>query len=241
MKGFVDFTGGKSAAKVTETGKKKKIGGEVSAADAYEDYLESKDWKAKLFSSVAWGEKLSAPAFTKAMKIYLTELQTGTFLDMPVATGLVSINAYAEFKEMRFYAVDRSSDALNRTYEKLWGRHIENTILVQADYDKLPFHDGYFDGVTAFAGTNFIKNINDSFREVHRVLKKGSRFSGVAFIKTGKQFSDKAVEMFVTSKNIFQSIFEKAELQSALSEAGFADISMSRFESDSLMRFCATK
>ncbi|MCE1248837.1 MAG: methyltransferase domain-containing protein [Firmicutes bacterium] len=240
MKGFVDFTGGKGAPKVVDTNKSKKVV-EPSPADIYENYLESKDWKAKLFSSMTWGEKLTAPAFTKAMKVFLTEHQTGTFLDLPVATGLVSVNAFAEFKDMRFYAVDRSTEALNRAYFKLWGRNITNTILVQADYNKLPFKAEYFDGVTAFAGVNFIKNIKEAFREIFRVLKKGRRFTGVCFIKTGKQLADKAIEMFVTQKNVFQSIPEKEELQAALTDAGFGEVTLSRFEVDSLMRFSGTK
>lgn len=238
MKGFADFIGHGSAKKVT---KRVSLHKEQTFADVYEDFLESKNWKSKTFNSIAWGIRLNPDIFRKSMKVFLTELQEGMILDIPIVSGIISTPVYVDFHRMTFVAVGYSSDNLHNAYNRIAGKGIDNTILVQGEPHKLPLKDEIFDSAVSFAGINFIRNYSGAFKEIFRVLKKGTKFTGVAYVRGIKNFTDTLVTKLLLPKNYFYSVFTKDELQKALTAAGFSNITISKFESDVLVRVTATK
>ncbi|MCD4782786.1 MAG: class I SAM-dependent methyltransferase [Candidatus Eremiobacteraeota bacterium] len=238
MRGFVDFVGHGSAKRVTKRISSNK---EQTFADLYEDFLGAKNWKSKTFNSIAWGISLNPDLFTKPMKVFLTEVQEGMVLDIPVVSGIISTPVYMDFRRMTFVAVGYSSDCLQKAHGRLAGKDVDNTILIQGEAHKLPLRDGTFDTATSFGGINFIKNYSGAFKEIFRVLKKGAKFTGVAYVRGIKNLTDTIVDKLLLPKNYFNSVFTKDELQKALAAAGFSNISISRFESDTLVIVTATK
>jgi len=237
-KGFVDFVGHGSAKRVT---KRVPMNKEQTSADLYEDYMESRDWKSKTFNSIAWGTRLTSGMFSKPMKVFLTELQEGMILDIPVVSGLVSTPVYLDFHQMTFVAMGYSSDNLHNAYNRIAGKGVDNTILIQGEPHKLPLKDEIFDAATSFAGINLIKNYSGAFKEIFRVLKKGAKFTGVAYVRGIKNLTDMLVDKLLLPKNHFYSVFTKDELKKALTDAGFSNVTLSRFESNVFVRVNATK
>ncbi len=89
-----------------------------------------------------------------------------------------------------------------------------------ADVKKLPFEDGSFDVVTAFE-TIYYWQLEDSFKEVFRVLKKG----GVFMITN--EAAGRIPENFEWEKTIKGlKIYNAAQISSALKSAGFAEITV---------------
>ena len=89
-----------------------------------------------------------------------------------------------------------------------------------ADVKKLPFEDGSFDIVTAFE-TIYYWQLEDSFKEVFRVLKKG----GVFMITN--EAAGRIPENFEWEKQIpGLKIHTGEEIRTALESAGFSEISI---------------
>ena len=90
--------------------------------------------------------------------------------------------------------------------------------IVEGNVKSLPFEDNTFDIVTAFETVYFWPSIEDSFRQVWRVLKPGGRFV-IVNEADGEEKGikwDKVVDGMHT--------YNSAELQEHLINAGFADI-----------------
>lgn len=236
-RGFAGFVGTNSDKKVIPKYKPSKD----SLSELYEKFISSGDFLSSSFNFLVFGKKLDLAPFKNAMTVLLTELQSGFILDMPVMTGQTSFTIYQNFPSMKFVAADYQVDVLSLCFDRLEKVNSENTMLVQADPAKLPFVDGTFDAVMSFSGINFLKDYKTSFKEIFRVLREGAKFSGIAFILGEKSIADQIIEKFVSSKKIFESVFTMQELKEALIAAGFKNISLTRFESDSVVRVTAVK
>lgn len=56
---------------------------------------------------------------------------------------------------------------------------------IVGDAREMPFEDNQFDGVISFSALYYIKEINEAFREIHRIIKS----NGVAIIELGNLYS----------------------------------------------------
>ena len=235
--GFVGFVGRNSDKKVIPKYKPTRN----TLSEVYEKFLTSGDFLSNLFNNLIFGKKMEILPFRNAMTVLLTELQGGVVLDMPVMTGQISQSIYANFPGITFVATDYQVDVLSLCYDRLNKLNLDNTMMVQADPQNLPFKNEIFDAVTSYPGINFMKNYKKALTEIFRVLKPGGKFAGTAFLIGENKIADQIVEKIVSSKNIFQSVFTMQELKTALSKAGFKKISLARFESNSVVRINAEK
>lgn len=106
------------------------------------------------------------PAISKKIINHLSPTKTGQYLDVGCGSGnytqMIAENGY------RICGVDISEEMLAKARNK--SRHIE---WILGDARSLPFQDNQFDGATCTLATHHIKDIEKSFQEVFRVLKKG--------------------------------------------------------------------
>ena len=235
--GIADFVGQSSINTIVSPYKENSD----SLTDTYEDFMTSDDFFSGVVNHLLFGSDLNVVPFKNVMSVFLTELQEGLILDMPVMTGLLAGDVYHHFPRMTFVAADYPADAISLCYDRIKIRDSNNAMLVQADPRKLPFKDEIFDAVTSVVGINFMKEYKKAFEEIFRVLKKGGRFAGTAFVMGKKAIADQVVEKIVKRKGFFDSIFTLGEMENALTDAGFVDITIARFESDSMIKVFANK
>ena len=125
-------------------------------------------------------------------------------------TGRVSGIDYSEVSV-------RKSRALNRRAAEE-GR----CEVLQASVAKLPFEDARFDAVTAFETVYFWPGLQESFREVHRVLKPDGAFlicNECGDDRRGERWAEKIGGM---------TIYTAAQLKAELERAGFRGVQMHR-------------
>jgi ubiquinone/menaquinone biosynthesis C-methylase UbiE len=84
-------------------------------------------------------------------------------LEIGVGNGEVS-NYLA--KKYEVHCVDYSEHCLAKLSERVANKH-----LINLEVEKIPYSDGFFDAILAFAVLEHIKNIDHVMREIERVLK----------------------------------------------------------------------
>ena len=94
--------------------------------------------------------------------------------------------------------------------------------VLQASVAKLPFADARFDAVTAFETVYFWPGLQESFREVRRVLKPGG-----AFLICNECGDAKRDERW-TEKIDGMTIYTAAQLKAELERAGFRGVQIHR-------------
>ena len=95
--------------------------------------------------------------------------------------------------------------------------------VLQASVAKLPFEDARFDAVTAFETVYFWPGLQESFREVRRVLKPGG-----AFLICSECGGDAKRDERWTEKIDGMTIYTAAQLKAELERAGFRGVQMHR-------------
>ncbi|MHA1894080.1 MAG: class I SAM-dependent methyltransferase [Candidatus Helarchaeota archaeon] len=107
---------------------------------------------------------------------YQSELQSikkqltnkGTYIEIGVGTGRFSLPLGIQ------YGIDPSMKMLKIAKSK-------SIIVMKAIAEQLPFRDSRFDNVIMVTTICFLDNVNTSFKEVYRILKKGGFFT-VGFV-----------------------------------------------------------
>lgn len=92
-------------------------------------------------------------------------------LDIGCGTGFILELAHDYYNEL--YGVDITPAMIKKAKNKFKTNKIK---LFLASSDNLPFSDSYFDVVTAYGFLHHLPILIDTFKEVHRVLKKGGIF-----------------------------------------------------------------
>ena len=130
--------------------------------------VAAEKWKAK---SAAMG----APV-TEALVEYSRPIPGMQVLDIASGTGEPAITlARGVGPSGHVTALDVSSELLEIANKRASDRGLANFSAVQADAHSLPFPENSFDLATSRFGVMFFRDPEKAFRELHRVLRVGSR------------------------------------------------------------------
>ena len=130
--------------------------------------VAAEKWKAK---SAAMGAGV-----TRALIDYASPQLGMHVLDLASGTGEPAIGlASLVGNEGHVTALDLSAELLLIAEERAQQRGLDNLSTCHADAQSLPFPDQSFDLVTCRFGVMFFADCNKALREVHRVLRPGSR------------------------------------------------------------------
>ena len=80
--------------------------------------------------------------------------------------------------------------------DRLWNKGVVGSQWVQANGQKLPFIDNYFDCVTIAMGLRNITDKKEAMQAVYRVLKPGGRFVILEFSKLTNPLLQKAYDLY---------------------------------------------
>lgn len=108
----------------------------------------------------------------------------------------------------------RKSEKVNKA--EITSRRCE---ILQGNVHDLPFNSSFFDLVTAFETVYFWGDIDQSFRQIHRVLKKNGIFM-ICNESDGKNNKDNKWTDIIRGMKIYTS----EELEYSLKKSGFNDI-----------------
>ena len=108
----------------------------------------------------------------------LPEDFSGTLLEVPVGTGVLSLPHYQKMKAAKIVCLDYSEQMLAQAMASPAARGLHQVEFARGDVGNLPYLDSSFDCVLSLNGLHAFPNKMAAFCETHRVLKKGGTFTG---------------------------------------------------------------
>jgi len=98
-------------------------------------------------------------------------------LDIGCGTGFPMIELATRLDaESKVYGIDPWEKAVDRVKEKIELYEIKNADVITGAAESLPFEENFFDLIVSNNGINNVQDLNKTFTECFRVLKKGGQF-----------------------------------------------------------------
>ncbi len=98
-------------------------------------------------------------------------------LDIGCGFGFPSIELAMRLgKSSTIYGIDSWKEAVQRARRKISLFGTTNVEVLQGKAEEMPFGDGYFDLAVSNNGINNVRDIDRTFKELHRVSKPGAQF-----------------------------------------------------------------
>lgn len=135
---------------------------------------------------------------------------SGTLLEVPVGTGVLSLPHYHRMKSAKIVCLDYSEQMLQQAMESPAARGLHQVEFVRGDVGNLQYLDGSFDCVLSLNGLHAFPNKMAAFHETYRVLKKGGTFTGCCYVKGQNRITDLFVQAFCVPMGFFTPPFDTA-------------------------------
>lgn len=160
-----------------------------SRASFYSDYVTSSNILTKLLNLVLWGVA-SQYEFAQEILPFIPEDFDGILLDVPVGTGILTLEKYRKLQGARVIAVDYSLGMLLRAKQLYAKNGIKNVTLVRGDVGNLPIDNTKVDLCLSMNGFHAFSEKDIALREICRVLKSKGQFVGCFYIRGKRKFTD---------------------------------------------------
>ena len=177
-----------------------------SFAASYDRYQTLSGLHWKLFSLIAWG----ACDYTDMIQKPLSSIPDdfdGILLDVPVGTGIFTVEKYCTLKKATIVAVDYSLAMLQKAQTRYTQHGIHNVLFIRADVANLPIQQASIDMCLSMAGFHAFHKKDDALHEIARVLKTASLFSGTTYIKGKRLLTDLIVTLIFSARGAFTGPF----------------------------------
>lgn len=209
-------------------------------ANLYDGIITRSTPIGKLMDSLVWG--LDASLAAKWINDALAPIPedfSGTLLEVPVGTGVLTVPVYHSLPEAQITCLDYSAEMMKNAERRAEALAVQNVSFVQGDVGALPFEDESFDVVLSLNGFHAFPDKDAAFKETHRVLKKGGIFCGCFYIAGEFQRTDWFVKHMYVPKGFFTPPFETKEtLENRLKDL-YAEVRVSPVRAEGV--FCCVK
>lgn len=141
----------------------------------------------------------------------IPESFSGTLLEVPVGTGVLTMPIYRTLPNADITCLDYSASMMSTAQRQAENMGIQSIRFQQGDVGALPYHDASFDLVLSLNGFHAFPDKEAAWRETFRVLKPGGIFCGCFYIKGENRRTDWFIDRLYTPKGFFTPPFETAE------------------------------
>lgn len=181
-----------------------------SSKNIYDDTLTQAKWWSKLYIRFFWGGVDDIKIADKVLQ-NIPEGFSGKLLDVPVGTGVFTLNRYKTIPEAEITCLDYSEDMLQQARERFLGAGLKNINCLQGDVGNLPFRPESFGLVLSMNGFHAFPDKERAFSETARVLKTGGVFLGCFYIRGQCRRTDFIVNALLARKGWFTPPFPTLE------------------------------
>lgn len=160
-----------------------------SRASFYSDYVTSSNIFTKVLNLIFWGIA-NQNEFAQEILPFIPENFDGILLDVPVGTGILTLEKYRKLHGARIIAVDYSLGMLLRAKQLYAKNGIKNVTLVRGDVGNLPLDDAKVNLCLSMNGFHAFSDKDLALREICRILKSKGQFIGCFYIQGKRKFTD---------------------------------------------------
>ena len=160
-------------------------------------------------SEAVWGigPEENAAYLERAME-GVPEGFSGTLLEVPVGTGILTMPLYKTLPNAQVTCLDYSADMMAGAERRAAEMGLSNVTFRQGDVGALPFADESFDTVLSLNGFHAFPNKEAAFAETYRVLKPGGTFCGCFYVEGEKRRTDLLIKSLYVRAGFFTPPFE---------------------------------
>jgi ubiquinone/menaquinone biosynthesis C-methylase UbiE len=176
----------------------------------YDDMLTRKKWWSKLYIWFFWSNVNDIDMANRVLTMIPSDF-SGKMLDVPVGTGIFTLDKYRALPKAEITCVDYSEDMLLQARERFSASKLSNVTCIQGDVGDLNFGDETFDIVLSMNGFHAFPDKEKAFFETARVLKKDGIFCGCFYIKGQCKRTDFIVNFLLAKKGWFTPPFQSLE------------------------------
>jgi ubiquinone/menaquinone biosynthesis C-methylase UbiE len=170
-------------------------------------------WYVRLYNKIVWG--FSNEQYAVNLIGSLPKLFDGVLLDVPVGTGVFTVDYYKQIPNATKIIVDYSLNMLKIAQERFKKAGIENVVFIRADVGNLPIRNECVDLVINMNGFHAFPEKEKAIENIHRILKNKSIFASSFYIKNQRKFTDRIVNSYYTKKGWFTPpYYSKEEISS---------------------------
>ncbi len=209
-------------------------------ANLYDGIITRSTPIGKLMNSLVWGlDAFLAAKWINDALAPIPEDFSGTLLEVPVGTGVLTVPVYRNLPEAQIICLDYSAEMMQNAERRAEALAVRNVSFVRGDVGALPFKDESFDVVLSLNGFHAFPDKDAAFKETCRVLKKGGIFCGCFYIAGEFKRTDWFVKHMYVPKGFFTPPFETREsLEKRLKEL-YAEARVSPVRAEGV--FCCVK
>lgn len=176
----------------------------------YDDTLTQTKWWSKLYIGFFWAGINDIEIAKKVLKVIPDDF-TGKLLDIPVGTGIFTLDKYSILPNAKITCIDYSEDMLLQAKKRFSHGNLKNIDYIQGDVGNLKFNNETFDIILSMNGFHAFPDKEKAFLETTRVLKKGGIFCGCFYISGQCKRTDFIVNFILSKKGWFTPPFQSIE------------------------------
>ncbi len=177
----------------------------------YDGVITCSTLSGKAVCCLVWDmNKAENDAYLEKALSGIPEHFSGNLLEVPVGTGILTMQLYRTLPKADITCLDYSSDMMGQAQEKADRLHLKNVTFQQGDVGALPFADGAFDIVLSLNGFHAFPDKEAAYREVFRVLGPGGTFCGCFYVKGEQKRTDWFVRHIYEKMGFFTPPYETA-------------------------------
>lgn len=158
-------------------------------SENYDSWVTGSKFSYKFLKRMIWSIKDEFEYTDKVVKLIPDNFK-GIILDVPVGTGIFTVEKYKKLKEATIIAIDYSNKMLQLAKNRFEKANITNVIYFQGDVCKLPLNDAVIDLLVTMSGIESFKEKIKAIEEMSRVIKPAGAFIGCTYVKGKKLMKD---------------------------------------------------
>jgi len=190
------------------------------SASRYDSYMKSGNLFWTLIRQIGWGIARTESYTAKVLSVIPDDFD-GVLLDVPVGTGVLTLEKYARMKKATILSVDYSIGMLQQAKKRFEQRDIDNVIFVRGDVGSLPLRDSSVDFCVSMNGLHAFPRKVVALSEIRRVLKPDGGFAGCFYVTGKRRLTDLFVWAILSKTGSFAEPFFDEAVALSLLEKGF--------------------
>ncbi|MFW9923604.1 MAG: class I SAM-dependent methyltransferase [Candidatus Thorarchaeota archaeon] len=155
----------------------------------YDPWILGTKFSYKILKRIIWNVSDEFEYTNKVVRLIPEEFD-GIILDVPVGTGIFTVEKYKQLKKATIIVIDYSLEMLKLAKKRFEQANIKNVIYFQGDVCKLPLSDGVIDMLVSMSGLESFREKERAIQEMSRVIKSKGRFIGCTYVKGKKLMKD---------------------------------------------------